>query len=151
MQSQSCFDSCLLKQQKIIGLFADCMTRESKYEKIIELGRQLPAYPSECKTPCRLVRGCQSEMYLSTSLSDTGKMQFHASSEALISAGLAALLILAYHDETPEAILGCPPAFLEDLGIHDSLSPGRSNGLASLFMRMKQDALNFLVATRNSN
>ena len=115
-----------------------------KYEKIIELGRQLPAYPFEYKTPDRLVKGCQSAMYLHTQLVD-GRIQFLAFSEALISSGLAALLLTVYNDESPEAILTCPPDFLEELGIHGSLSPGRSNGLASLFQRMKQEALNFLM------
>jgi cysteine desulfuration protein SufE len=151
MPIQSSFDSCLRRQLGIRNLFNGCLTPESKYGKIIELGRQLTSFPHELKTPERLVRGCQNEMYLASSMSAGGTMQFLAYSEALISAGLAALLILAYHDESPEAILGCPPAFLEDLGIHGSLSPGRSNGLSSLFLRMKQEALNFLIVTQQKH
>jgi cysteine desulfuration protein SufE len=150
MQPQPPFDSCIHKQQKIKYLFAHCLTAESKYEKIIELGRRLPAYPPELKTSDRLVKGCQSEMYLSTSLNKDGTVSFQAHTDALISAGLAALLLLAYSEESPETILGCPPSFLEELGIHGSLSPSRSNGLSSLFMRMKQDVLKFLI-TMNSN
>jgi cysteine desulfuration protein SufE len=141
------FDSCLEKQQRLKSLFSDCDTPQKKYEKIIELGRQLPAYPLELKTPEHLVKGCQSAMYLHTQLID-GKVQFLAFSEALISSGLAALLLAVYNDESPEAILSCPPDFLEELGIHGSLSPGRSNGLASLFQRMKQEALNFLMLSQ---
>ena len=116
------FDSCLEKQQRVKLLFSDCDTPQKKYEKIIELGRQLPAYPLELQTPDRLVKGCQSAMYLHTQLVD-GKIQFLAFSEALISSGLAALLLIVYNDESPEAILTCPPDFLEELGIHGSLSP----------------------------
>jgi len=152
MENQTFFDSCTIKQQNIKDMFAACLTPESKYEKIIELGRRLAPYPVECKTPCRLVKGCQSEMYLLASLSPEGKVQFSAYSEALISAGLAALLLLTYNDETPEAVLGCPPTFLEDLGIQGSLSPSRANGLSSLFIRMKQEALKFLMLNpSNSN
>jgi cysteine desulfuration protein SufE len=126
------------------SLFAACFTAAQKYEKIIELGRQLTPYPLELKTPDRLVKGCQSAMYLHVEMIDN-KLFFQAHSEALISAGLAALLLKVYHGEPPEAILGCPPQFLEDLGIYGALSPGRANGLASLFQRMKQEALNFLM------
>lgn len=136
--------SCLAKQQEVKKKFHDCITPEQKYEKIIELGRQLAPYPLEFKTPDRLVKGCQSAMYLYAQLVN-GKVHFNAFSEALISSGLVALLLIVYNEESPETILSCPPRFLEELGIHDSLSPGRANGLASLFQRMKKEALNFLI------
>ncbi len=135
--------SCLAKQLKTKELFTNCSTPQMKYEKIIELGRGLSNYPDELKTECRLVSGCQSQMYLYSSFFE-GKMQFRAYSEALISAGLAALLLAVYHDEPPEVILSCQPLFLEDLGIHGSLSPSRSNGLSSLFLRMKMESTKYL-------
>lgn len=146
MPHATVFVSCLEKQSRVKQMFAACTTPQQKYEKIIELGRSLQAYPTECKTLDHLVKGCQGTMYLSTELKD-GMVLFRAFSEALISAGLAALLIEIYNDEPPEAVLACPPAVLEDLGIHGSLSPSRSNGLSSLFQRMKQEALKLLVAT----
>src|SRR5690349_3092027 len=118
------FRSCVSKQLKTKELFANCSTPQMKYEKIIELGRALPHFPAEFKTDCRRVSGCQSQMYLHASFRE-GKMYFQAYSEALISAGLAALLLTVYHNESPEVILSCPPQFLEDLGIHGSLSPSR--------------------------
>lgn len=144
MNKELLFTSCLSKQLKTKELFLGCSTPQMKYEKIIELGRTLPCFPNELKTEDRLVSGCQSQMYLHASFAE-GRMHFHAYSEALISAGLAALLLAVYHDEPPEVILSCPPQFLEDLGIHGSLSPSRSNGLASLFLRMKREATKFLV------
>jgi cysteine desulfuration protein SufE len=143
MNDTALFESCLNKQEKILTLFSTCSTAQLKYEKIIELGRKLPPYPTEFKTPDRLVSGCQSQMYLHASSVD-GKVHFQAYSEALISAGLAALLIAAYHAEPPEAILSCPPRFLEELGIHETLSPGRSNGLSNLFLKMKKESVKFL-------
>lgn len=140
------FESCLAKQNEIVELFSGCSSPQMKYEKIIELGRDLSPYPIELKTLDRLVKGCQSELYLATFFTD-GKVHFMSYSEALISAGLAALLISAYQDEPPEAIISCPPRFLEELGIQDSLSPSRSNGLSSLFLRMRQEAVKFLTAT----
>lgn len=144
MQDPTLLASCLAKQQHVKQLFEGCKTSEQKYEKIIELGRQLPPYPIEFKTSTHLVKGCQSPMYMRAQLID-GKIHFQVCSEALISAGLAALLLLVYNNEPPEAILTSPPEFLEELGIHNSLSPGRSNGLASLMQRMKKEALEFLI------
>lgn len=138
------FDSCLKNQERLKQRFSGCETPHQKYEKIIEFGRELPAYPAEYKTSDCLVKGCQGIMYLHTQLKD-GKIFFEAHSDALISAGLAALLLAIYNGEPPEAVLACPPKVLEELGIHGSLSPGRSNGLSSLLQRMKQDALNFLI------
>jgi cysteine desulfuration protein SufE len=145
MQTNTLFESCLTKQLKVKALFSNCTHPMAKYEKIIQLGRNLVTYPTEFMVSEKLVKGCQSQMYLHATFSD-GKIYFHVHSEALISAGLAALLLAVYNEETPETVLSCPPLFLEELGIHQSLSPGRSNGLSSLYLRMKQEALNFLVA-----
>lgn len=83
-------------------------------------------------------------MYLHSFLRD-GKVFFEGESDALISSGLAAILIRTYNGESPETILKCPPDFLEDLGISASLTPNRANGLYSIHLRMKQDALKWLM------
>ncbi len=138
------FQSCLIKQARVKLLFSTCLTAEQKYTKIIELGRALPPFCSSLKMDENLVKGCQSRMYLYATFSE-GKVFFRLDSEALISAGLGALLLSVYNEESPDVILSCPPLFLEELGIQKSLSPSRSNGLASLFLRMKKEALRFLV------
>lgn len=138
------FDSCLKKQEAVRLLFADCPNDEAKYERIIALGRKLPKLNPAFKIPPNLVKGCQSQMYLHTA-EGNGHVIFEAESDALISAGLAALLIMVYSDETAETILKCPPAFLEDIGISSSLTPSRANGLYSMHLRMKQEALKLLV------
>jgi cysteine desulfuration protein SufE len=137
------FESCLAKQRQLKGMFISCTTADQRYQKIIELGRDLPHFDAALKTPKLIVPGCQSVMYLHSTLSED-KIFFSADSEALISKGLAALLIAVYSGEMPEVVLKCPPLFLEQLEIHQSLTPSRSNGLASLFLRMKQDALHYI-------
>ncbi len=134
----------LEKQQAIKEIFSSCSTPEQRYQKIIELGRKLPPYDPALKTSERLVPGCQSQMYLHASCIN-GRMVFLADSDALISKGLAALLLAVYNGETPEAILRSPPTFLEDLQIPASLSPSRSNGLFSLHLRIPQESVKFLT------
>lgn len=83
-------------------------------------------------------------MYLHAEMQE-GKLYYYAFSEALISAGLAALLIYYYEGESLETILKEPPTFLEKMGIPQSLTPSRVNGLASLHTQMKKEALKALL------
>jgi cysteine desulfuration protein SufE len=138
------YTSCLEKQAQIKIQFADCRTVEERYTRIMELGRRLPPLAPQYKVADNLVKGCQSLMYLRSYMED-GRVIFEGESDALISEGLAALLIAVYSGEPPESILKCPPTFLDDLQIASSLSPNRASGLYSLLVRMKQDALKYLV------
>ncbi len=138
------FNTCFEKQTKVIDSFRDCPDEESKYKRIILLGKKLAPLSSEEMCEKNLVSGCQSKMYLHSEFIK-GKIYFRAYSDALISAGLATLMLDVYSGESPETILKCPAQHLESLKIHTSLSPTRSNGLSSLYLRMKQDALRFLM------
>jgi cysteine desulfuration protein SufE len=138
------YDTCIKKQSEIKALFKGLPSDEAKYAKIIDLGKALPAFPLEAKTPINEVKGCQSIMHLLTN-KEEGKLYFQAESDALISKGLAALLIAVYSGESPEAILKCPPTYLEEIGITASLTPNRANGLYSIHLRMKQEALKALI------
>lgn len=133
------------KIESIKTRFADCGDAEARYKRIIELGRELPKLdPTACIEGNR-VEGCQSRMYLDADCVG-GAMIFSAESDALISAGLAALLVTVYSGESPETVIKEPPTYLEELGISNSISPNRANGLHSLHLRMKQEALKALVA-----
>lgn len=129
-----------LLKKKIISI----ASAEEKYHLLIEMGKKLPALPEEHKTEQNMVRGCQSKLYL-YSYEENEKIFFKASADALISAGLAALLVSVYSGETAETILKRPPDFLETLGIYASLSPNRSNGLSHIHLKMKQEALKFII------
>lgn len=113
---------------------------EDKYHLLMDLGKKLPPLDSKYKTEETLVRGCQSILYLHAELRN-GLLFFSAATDALISAGLAALLIKAYNGESIETILTKPPHFLQTLGIHSSLSPNRSNGILHIYLKMKQLAI----------
>ncbi len=139
------FTGCLAKQRQIIDIFKACPDETAKYQKIIELGRRQTVLDPRYKIPDNIVKGCQSVMHLRAFLQEDAII-FAAASDALISAGLAAILIAVYSGETPQVVLQCPPAYLETLGIGASLTPSRANGLYSIHLRMKQDALKFLAA-----
>jgi len=132
------------KVVEIKNLFSFFSKDEEKYSSLIAMGKKMPPFSESLKTPDRIVHGCQSTLYLQAECKE-GKIFFSAASDALISAGLAALLIMAYSGETPETVLKNPPLFLQEIGILTSLSPNRSNGLHHIYLRMKQEALNFLI------
>lgn len=133
------------KIEKLKKDFASFSDPQEKYLKIMEMGKQLPPLDPQFQIDTYRVQGCQSTSYLYTTFNE-GKVAIHASSDALISAGLLALLIAVYSDETPTAILESPPTFLIDLGLEDSLSPSRANGFADALLRLKKKALEYLVS-----
>ncbi len=126
-----------LKQQ-----LSSCSTQEALYHHLISLGRALPPYPEELKTLSRQIPGCQSILYLDARLEEN-LLVFSCWADALISAGLAALLVSIYSEESPETILTTPPSFLAEFGILSQLTPSRSNGLAQIHRRMKQEAIKY--------
>lgn len=133
----------LAKQNDLQELFLSFSSPDEKYEKIIEMGRALPPLSPAARVPENLVQGCQSLLYLETSFKDN-LIYFNADSDALISKGLAALLIYVYSGEPPETVFKQPPLFLKEIGLHQALSPARSSGLASLYRKMQEEALKII-------
>ena len=133
------------KENEIISLFADCSNPEAVYNKIIEIGQKVRKVDCAYADEANLVPGCQSKLYLHTELVDD-KLLFQAHSDALISMGLAQLLVRYFSGESAETILKQPPSFLEKLNIPNSLTPSRANGLYNIHLRMKQSALKTLVS-----
>lgn len=134
--------------EKLFDLFRDCSGPADLYEKIIELGRQAPPLIAEERLEERLVTGCQSRLYL-VATPDGERIFFRAEADALIANGLAQLLLWVYSGQKAEEIVRHDAAFLKELAIPTSLSPGRANGLANLLLRIKQEALRQLIETTN--
>lgn len=142
------------KQKELLDLFSDCKTPEAVYEKIITLGKSLPPTPPhllEKKSENQLVKGCQSVVFIFSEIDLTEKIFYYINSDALISSGLASLLLFMYQGEKAEFILFCPPLFIQELKLNLTLSPGRSNGLSSMYSRMKQDALKLFLTSKNDS
>ncbi len=132
------------KTQEIVDSFSSFETPEETYAYIIELGKRQVKLSVDEKVQEHLVRGCQTQLYLIAQIEDK-RIYFKAYADALISSGLAQLLIWFYNGRTPEEVLKTPPTFLEELKIPASLSPSRANGLYNIHLRMKQEALKELI------
>ncbi len=113
---------------------------EGKYEHLIELGKSLPLIEEKFKTEDRLIKGCQSKVWMHSELKD-GKVIFTADSDAIITKGMAALMIRVLSEQKPEDILKTELNFINKIGLKEHLSPTRANGLVSMIKQMKLDAL----------
>lgn len=110
-----------------------------KYEYIIELGKALEPFPEELKTEDRLIKGCQSRVWLETKAKD-GKLFFSADSDAIITKGIISLLVGVYSGRTPNEIAGDDFSFVEEIGLRQNLSPTRAGGLASMIDTIRTEA-----------
>ena len=110
-----------------------------KYEYIIELGKKLESFPEDKKTEDRLIKGCQSRVWLDCSVKD-GKLYFTADSDAIITKGIISLLISVYSGRSAAEILNDDFSFIEELGLKENLSPTRANGLESMIETIKEFA-----------
>ena len=108
-----------------------------KYEYLIELGKALNEYPDAEKTNDKLIKGCQSRVWLDWSLKD-GKLFFNADSDAIITKGIISLLIKIYSGRTPEEIASSDFSVIDRLGLKENLSPTRANGLVSMIARIRE-------------
>ena len=111
-----------------------------KYEYLIDLGKNLEPYPESARTEDRLIKGCQSRVWLDSKFED-GKLYFAADSDAIITKGIISLLISVYSGRTPQEILSSDFSFIDKIGLKENLSPTRSNGLVSMISTIKALAL----------
>ncbi|MAP53997.1 SufE family protein [Altibacter sp.] len=127
-------------QEELIDEFAMFEDWMQKYEYMIELGKSLPLIEPSLKTEDKLIKGCQSKVWLHSELKD-GKVRFTADSDAIITKGIVAILVRVFSNQSPEAILAADTSFIDEIGLKEHLSPTRANGLVSMIKQMKLDAI----------
>ena len=110
-----------------------------KYEYLIDLGKNLEPYPEDKKTDDKLIKGCQSRVWLDSKVEE-GKIFFSADSDAIITKGIISLLISVYSGRTPAEISADDFSFIEAIGLKENLSPTRANGLVSMISTIRQIA-----------
>lgn len=129
-------------EDRIIREFELLQDWQERYKYIIKLGTKLDPLPEEERIEDNLVKGCQSQVWLTAKMED-GKVIFNADSDAAITKGLVSLMIRFYSEREPDVILNTKPEFIEKIGMASHLSPTRANGLASMIKQMKIYAMAF--------
>ncbi len=129
-------------QEEIVEEFTMFDDWMQKYDYLIELSKEIPLISEEYRLNENLIKGCQSKVWLHARQID-GKVIYTADSDAIITKGIAALLIRVLSEQTAEDILENEMYFIDDIGLKEHLSMTRSNGLVSMIKQMKFYALAF--------
>ena len=131
-------------QDEIIEEFSELDDWMDRYQLLIDLGNEQEPLDEKYKTESNLIDGCQSRVWLQADYRD-GKLWFTAESDALIVKGIVSLLIRVLSGHTPQEILDADLYFIERIGLHEHLSPTRSNGLLAMVKQMRAYAMAFRV------
>ena len=129
-------------QEEIIEEFAMFDDWMQKYDYLIELSKDIPLISEEYRLNENLIKGCQSKVWLNARQID-GKVIYTADSDAIITKGIAALLIRVLSEQKAKDILENEMYFIDAIGLKEHLSMTRSNGLVSMIKQMKFYALAF--------
>ena len=113
---------------------------DERFEHLISLGKSLPPMQESFKTDDNIIKGCQSKVWIFAEKKEE-KLYFHADSDAIITKGIVALLMLVFSDKTPAEILEADIKFIDEIGLKEHLSPNRANGLVSMIKQIKLYAL----------
>ena len=123
-------------QRSIVDSFRYLEDWAERYQYLIDLGRRLPPFPETKRIEANRLHGCQAGVWLVADCRN-GKLNFEATSDSAIVAGLIALLLEVYSGRRPDEILATSPAFIEEIGLAEHLSPHRANGLSLMLARIR--------------
>lgn len=129
-------------QEEIIEEFAGLGEWMERYNYLIDLGKSIPMIDQSYRNDEFLIRGCQSRVWLNAELRD-GKIWYTADSDAIITKGIAALMVRVFTGHTPAEILNANLEFIDKIGLKEHLSPTRSNGMVAMINQMRYYAMAF--------
>ncbi|NJM33576.1 MAG: SufE family protein [Rhodomicrobium sp.] len=129
----------------ILDNFALLDDWEDRYRYVIELGNTLEPLSEQEHSPKNKVRGCASQVWLVSrderAPGNEPRLYFCGDSDAHIVRGLIAILLAIYSGKTAgEVARFDAEGIFARMGLKDHLTQQRSNGLASMIMRIRADA-----------
>ncbi len=133
------------RQEELLEKFKNCDRWEDRYKLIISMGKQLPEMTSSERVDDILIKGCQSQVWLSAHLNEKGNIEFKGDSDAMIVKGLISLLLSIYNDVDADEILTEPLDFFKKMGFESQLTPSRANGLYAMIKQIQYYAAAFKV------
>ncbi|MDB5669219.1 MAG: SufE family protein [Alphaproteobacteria bacterium] len=119
----------------------ELLDADDRYRLLIDLGRSLEPMPDALKTDATLVRGCSASVWLYPVPREDGTLHFLADSNAAITKGIVALVLLAVQDRSPEAILATDvEAALAPFDLRSQLSSNRTQGIPNMIALVRETA-----------
>ena len=114
---------------------------DDRYRLLIDLGRALEPMPAALQTEATLVRGCSASVWVYATQAADGRLHFIADSNAAITKGLVALVLLAVQDRPPADILTTDiEGELAPFDLRTQLSSNRTQGLPNMIALIRQTA-----------
>lgn len=145
-----CYKSIDKKQRELIEEFAYFDDWMDKYELLIQMGKELPLIDEKYKTDDKLIKGCQSQVWMHAEEIE-GKVYYTADSDAVITKGLVSMVIKVLSGYEAECITKTDLYFIREIGLQSHLSPTRSNGLLAMIKQMKLYAMALQQQKLNQN
>jgi cysteine desulfuration protein SufE len=119
----------------------ELLEADDRYRLLIDLGRALEPMPDALKTDSTLVRGCSASVWLYPVPRPDGRLHFLADSNAAITKGIVALVLLAVQDRTPGEIVATDiEAALEPFDLKSQLSSNRTQGIPNMIALVRETA-----------
>ncbi|WBY08442.1 SufE family protein [Sphingomonas sp. 7/4-4] len=114
---------------------------DDRYRLLIDLGRSLEPMPEPLKTDATLVRGCSAAVWVYPTRRDDGTLHFLADSNAAITKGIIALVLLTVQDRAPADILATDvEAALAPFDLRNQLSSNRTQGIPNMIALIRDTA-----------
>lgn len=128
-----------LTLDEVLENFALLDDWEERYGYIADLGKQLPAMPEEDKNEHNLVRGCQSQVWLTVCHDESeNRLYLMIDSDAIIVKGLAAIIMIALNGKSPQQIVDMDVfTIFDQIDLMRHISPTRGNGLRAMLDKVK--------------
>ena len=118
---------------------------DDRYRLMIDLGRDLEPMPDALKTDTTLVRGCSASVWVYPMRAGDGTLHFLADSNAAITKGIIALVLLAVQDRAPGDILATDvPAALAPFDLSRQLSSNRTQGIPNMIALIQETAARYV-------
>ena len=130
---------------ELVESFGQLGPWEERYRYLIELGRKLPPLPDADRVEANKVRGCMSQVWLTSQLQPgpPARLELRGDSDAHIVKGLIALLFKLYAGRTPREMLALDvKSVFERLGLESHITLNRRNGFYSMVERIRALAEN---------
>lgn len=124
------------KQGQLTAALGALKTAQDRLGYIVGRGRAAPPLGPEFKTEAYRVEGCLAKVWFVPEFAGEC-CQFRADSDSAIVKGIAVVLCETYSGQPPAEIVKSSPAFLEELGITQHLTPNRRNSLGKVWHAMQ--------------
>ena len=122
----------------------DFLDPDDRYRLLIDLGRALEPMPDALKTDATLVRGCSASVWVYPTTRDDGTLHFLADSNAAITKGIIALVLMAVQDRSPAEIAETDVASeLAPFDLSKQLSSNRTQGIPNMIALIRETAARF--------